>query len=363
MNAEILCLAWREMRRLRTCPPVNVLKTDSPQVQRHLAACPDCRERLEQASPAAELGGVLAELSLPCPGAAPPAPGDLRRLRPTGKPGDWFDEDNEYHNPPLVLVLDNPDDQGVVRVAQVCDDPALQAEGDVLLENGTWGFAESWNIYAVPVSMLGKCPVYRFGRACAERVLEESHAVFPPIDMRSPLYHFRVCEAEIGSFFSLGAVLKALHETEARKSARIICFSSAVSQARRSSFEYLLDYAEGMAVAMAAAEAPLVRDDTADEHCRIRTAVAEEGKEPHLCAAEADVYRLTERAVVAVFCKVEDAPPSAEAAVSCGETPIRTVSVSRRRSDLLEISIELEDATCALDAMTVALMLPGDSDA
>ncbi len=374
MNRELLCLAWRDMRQVRTCPPLRVLRTGSPQARRHLAACPDCREKLEQAPLAAELGKALAGLPLPCPEPAPPAPGDLRVLRPAGKPEDWFDEDGDYHNPPLVLVLNEPDEEGRVLVAQVFDNEDLRAEGDVPLDDGLWGFAEAWNIYGLPVSALGEHPLYRAGKACAGQVLEESRGVFPPIDVRSPLYHFRVCEVETGSFFSLGLNADAWFDQEEeepeqpiRNESRVIRFVriehgagnafriAEVAEEGRERLEKMLS-ARPDSLPLAAAEAPVVGDSMADGHPRVRISVEDVSGRQEQRTVEASVYRQGGVSLVTIPCPLPEASVT-DLAVTCGEVSLQKVEARWRQRELLEISVVLGGEDCSPNALAVAILV------
>ena len=136
MDNEARCLAWQEMRRQRHCPSIRVLQLGGPHVERHLAACENCRMALEMADEAAALGELLLQLPLQQPPAAPPAPGDVRALRPRTPPETWVDADGAFYNPPLLLVLAPEDEYGLVRVAQIFSAPDLQAEGDIPLDFG-----------------------------------------------------------------------------------------------------------------------------------------------------------------------------------------------------------------------------------
>ena len=214
--------AWHRMFQTRTCPPLNVLRKGGAQVDKHLRTCRNCREDLEHFEVYSEAGKLLTGIPLSIPGATAPVPGDIRRVRPTNSPETFFDAEGRYHNPPLVLVLDEADELGFVRVAQIFDEADLCDEGDVPLENGDAGYAEAWNVYGLPVKALSPHLYHHVDDAYVTSVLEAEKKPLPSLDPVSALYFFRMCELETGSFFSLPINLEALSllESEATEPVR-----------------------------------------------------------------------------------------------------------------------------------------------
>lgn len=198
MRHPELSRAWDRMFRLRTCPPPSILRLGGEPAERHLASCRICREIL------ADLAGM--EEAIPArhvmpPPPSVPEPGDIRRIRPADGPERWFDEDGAYRNPPLVLVLTEPDAAGAVRVSQIFNEPALSFMGDIPLEGGRRGFAEAWNIYGCPVSGLTPHPFRRVDPDLAREVLRAPHEDSSSADETSPLHWFRRCERDVAEFF------------------------------------------------------------------------------------------------------------------------------------------------------------------
>lgn len=206
--------AWRRMSIVRTCPPVSVLQAGGEQVEQHLRSCAVCREVLRHQSTLKNAGALLAKIPLPQHTSQPVKAGDIRRVRPCGFARDWFDASGCYHNPPLVLVLDNPDINGFVRVAQVFNEAELCDTGDIPLNDGVDEYAESWNIYGLPVSGLANKTFRRSPLADIQKVIEAADLKFPKLDRTTPLYHFRLCEIETGAYFSLGLNETALTDLE-----------------------------------------------------------------------------------------------------------------------------------------------------
>lgn len=219
MDNEIRCLAWRQMHRRRHCPSMKVLAQGGPHVERHLAYCPDCRTALELASEAAKLEGALLNLPLEMPAPSSPVPGDVRALRPGTDPASRVDEDGTFYNPPLLLVLSEPNNHGNYRVAQVFNKAALQDEGDISLGRGL--IAEAWNVYDVPAHALASVPYAHVGRQYAEAVLKASKGPFSDIEEGSALFSFRIDECRVGSFFSLPLILEGLRKEEEAKLSKV----------------------------------------------------------------------------------------------------------------------------------------------
>ena len=128
---------WLDMYRHRHCPSLATLRRGGPQAEEHLRSCAHCRTALEHSESSAALGKLLMSLPVQQPPASPPRPGDIRALSPRRNPDSWLDEDI-YHNPPLVFVLEEPDALGLIRVAQVCPETSLKDDGDVPLPHSTW---------------------------------------------------------------------------------------------------------------------------------------------------------------------------------------------------------------------------------
>ena len=199
-DLETKCAALSFYKKVRHCPSVKVLKLGGPNVERHLAACENCRTALEMADEAAALGELLLQLPLQQPPTTPPVPGDVHALRPNTPPETWVDGDGTFYNPPLLLVLAPEDEHGLVRVAQVFSMSELQDEGDIPL--GFDLIAEAWNIYAVPAEALDAVPYAHAGMAAVRDVLDAAGREFPHLDEYSPLFHFRCDECNVGGFFS-----------------------------------------------------------------------------------------------------------------------------------------------------------------
>lgn len=205
--------AWRQMFMARTCPPISVLKKGGAQVEKHLASCAACRNLMKNVEVYKKVGAGLARLSVGKTEQTPVKAGDIRRIRPLAEPSAWFDTNGRYHNPPLALVLDEPDEDGFVRVAQVFSDPLLAAEGD--LDLGDAAFAECWNIYGLPVFGLADKAYQKVDKELALRVLESDGMDPPPLGAMSVLRQFRLCELETGAFFSMALNAEAMERLEA----------------------------------------------------------------------------------------------------------------------------------------------------
>jgi hypothetical protein len=203
-------LAWKKALILRGCPPDEILygPLDEP-LQAHIDICPACRERL--AMDGAErvaweaLGRTLR--SEPAPVPERPAPGQVWRVR-AGLAG-WGPQ-YRYRNPPLVLILELPD-QDLARVAQLYPGEDFRTGEDIPLPG--LGCAQPWNVYSLAVSDLGQFQ----GDVSAEEaaaVLKQSTGPFADLDDASPLFWFRTMELELGAFFAGQSLAGHLAEPE-----------------------------------------------------------------------------------------------------------------------------------------------------
>ena len=208
--------AWRRAYQARRCPPLSVLKLDSPEVHRHLASCSDCRERLEAAPDFTALGELLfGGLKQEPPRPTRPKAGEIRQVITAAPPASYFDEEGGYYNPPEVLVLDDPDESGLVRVAQIFYEAALALEDDVDLDDGSGRFAQSWNVYGLSESWLSEWAYSAVSREVLAELRLTIGCAWPELDINSPIRFFRMNEADVGSRFAWPSVLEALAEFEA----------------------------------------------------------------------------------------------------------------------------------------------------
>lgn len=375
MNNEARCLAWQQMRRQRHCPSLRVLRQGGPQAERHLAACPHCRAALEHAAEAAGLGRMLLELPLRQPPASDPVPGDIRALRPGIDPAARVDEDGIYYNPPLLLILSQPDDNDCVRVAQVFDEPGLQVEGDISLGCGL--IAEAWNTYDVPCFALHAAPCVHVGRQYVEAVLAAAKEPFPVIDEFSPLFSFRSDECRTGGFFSLPLNQENLRRREAaaaesvRPSRVVLFFPTAKNRLDTKEAEgddmanclrtLLENPCPGGSLAFAAADSP-----SADPRPSQRMAVTlsrpdKDNGAPHVCAAELRVQPLPGKTLYSIDCRLPSPLPVLSFALRCGGVDPLETEASWLEKELLRIDAIFDGENCTPDDLRVAIVLSAEA--
>lgn len=205
--------AWRNVYQERTCPPYAVLIAPEQErnVAEHRRGCPFCAMNMEDPKDYeawAELGGQMAHDWL-----APEKPavqsGQVWSL--VLSKGGW-DERFRHINPPMVLIMDVFEDVSCVRVAQLFDEKALMADGDVDL-GPRYGAAEAWNTYALDCADLNLC----FGQISPELLNSLKNAVgleHNPVDEDSVLWHFRQLELEVGAFMAMEAMGRLVERHE-----------------------------------------------------------------------------------------------------------------------------------------------------
>lgn len=203
--------AWHRLFHERTCPEVGVLmKADqNPWIKQHLKSCGECRRKLEIVGNLEAAGKLLSRIPVKCREPSWPKPGEVRRIRPASSPDLWFDRhDGRYFRPPLVVILGYPNEEGFVRAAQVFDEPDLCDFGDIDIGNGQ--YAEAWNTYSVHLSLLApKCYRPPISVEKIHQILDMDLVDYPSISELDPVFHFRVLETRVGSFFTMDAVFSA----------------------------------------------------------------------------------------------------------------------------------------------------------
>lgn len=205
--------AWRNVYQERTCPPYAVLISpeQAGNVAEHRRGCPFCamkKENPKNYEAWAELGAQMA-LDWPAPEKPAVQPGQVWSLIPSK--GGW-DERFRHVNPPMVLIMDVFEDVSGVRVAQLFDERALIADGDVDL-GPRYGVAEVWNTYALDCADLNLC----FGQISPELLNPLKEAVVSehdPVDEDSVLWHFRQLELEVGAFMAMEAMGRLVERHE-----------------------------------------------------------------------------------------------------------------------------------------------------
>lgn len=211
--------AWARMAQKRGCPLPSVLRQGGAAVQKHLEDCPHCREELERLP----LYEALAEHLPPAEAILEDtlfAPGQVRALRAAA--AHPTEEDSEFFTPPTLLVLSVDDTiQGLVRVAQLHDEPALQAVGDVPLPPPCQGrFVESWNTYPIFSEYMGPVLV-QVSEEVVAHVREQSKAGLPEVPPNSPVEAFRSLEMDVGAYFSRISVIRSMELLEQRQGDRM----------------------------------------------------------------------------------------------------------------------------------------------
>ena len=149
-----MCLqrhAWQFFYQMRTCPPLEVLRQGSEEAEKHLSACPSCREILS----GGEVDMAWAELAkhlksnLPSPRIPQVRPGQVWGLN---NDLEGWDSEGIYLRTLQVLILSK---HSGIRAVPICPETKLAGERDVFLSR-EMGFAEAWNQRAIAFFSLGK---------------------------------------------------------------------------------------------------------------------------------------------------------------------------------------------------------------
>lgn len=209
-------MAWQEAYRLRSCPGDDMLFAEklTIETQRHLKMCPACSDIRNSAAQSRtawrELAGRL------CDGASPhkatevtPVEGQIWALR--DDLSHWGSDGN-YYRPPRILLLGI--DGKALKVTQTYHDTALAADGDVLLSDHRFGFAQAWNIYTIHRDMLSHC-LGGVKQEESQSVLSEAGNPRKDIDENSVLYWFRTTEVMVGAEIAMPAVAQLMEVMEA----------------------------------------------------------------------------------------------------------------------------------------------------
>lgn len=144
--------AWQTFYRMRTCPPLEVLKAGGERVERHCKVCSSCQELIHDIEGQKAWAELARHLStrVPAPQAPRIQPGQVWSLL---EELDGWDNHTLYLRAPQVLVLF---ENNGIHVVPVCWASALQDKGDVFLDE-SMGFAESWNRFILPREVMKEC--------------------------------------------------------------------------------------------------------------------------------------------------------------------------------------------------------------
>jgi len=208
MKNSALHLAWKTERRMRCCPPDNILYGENTkELREHLEHCFYCREELQQKEQYAKMPVFSVEPDKQ--GRKSPQPGQLWSLKQDL--GGWGPK-NRYYAPPLVVVVEI--ESNSVTVLQSCGEMIFAGDDDIPFQHEIKGFMQPWNQYSLCRDDLDTC----YGTV-ADRSIQNilNPETTQTIEIGSLLWFFRQMEVETGYFFSSRAVTQLLAEHESEK--------------------------------------------------------------------------------------------------------------------------------------------------
>lgn len=335
MSTDLQRQAWRRMFLLRTCPPLRVLKQGGDLANRHLRSCAMCRLTMKNIPLYAEAGKMLlSKLTRKTEEVSAPKPGDIRKITPKSSSDTWFDANGRYHNPPKILVLSEADDMNQVRVAQIFEEKDLCGEGDTTVGENL--FAESWNIYSVPASLLANRTYRTVSAASVQNVLDDAKKTLPSLDEDSTLFHFRNLELETGVFFRMKANLD--NREESLPSRRIVFHKDLYSLLKDENWKANIEE-----LPLAAADAD--QTDPRAETIRLPVLVAEETQNEGLYTqtlpALVSLYPKEKSTVCSVSLRVPRRYPHARAILSYHSDSPEDIKIVWQDDNALSILAEL----------------------
>ena len=351
----------------RTCPPPSVLLKGGELAERHLRSCRWCREEMEHTLEYAKAGQLIYEAALRSgfkrSEPTQPAAGEIRAVKPGVPETDFYDEYGIYHNPPLVLVLNEPDEAGFVTVAQVFDEEDLCDAGDVTVDEGL--FAEAWNVYGLPASALARHAFCRLGGEAVEKVLAASAGEFPDIEESSPLYWFRQCELETGSFFSLRLNAEALARLEAQERRAAPRDLSAAFRRIIGHWQQGREWDRHPVACAAAGDLLGPHDDRAAEVLRVTclcAVVSDSGDETAPMPLEAEVHAFPRSHACQAFFRPPAGMRVEEALAGCAGAEVRVSAIEPYHGDVWTLWMEIAGDMPDLSALRIALRLASEGD-
>lgn len=213
---ELRSRALKLAYETRTCPGDKLLfsKKKNPHLIMHLRQCESCQNRIEFRENIFAwkfiANKIKVDLKVPSTGIEKiHSPGQIRSV--SKKFNDWGDK-NRFYNAPTVLLIE-PDDNGKqksFRVAQIYSDKAMMTQGGIWIGE-EYGFAESWNIYSIPVRYLEQYWGEVDNKLIQEIKKESKRELLPSVVQDDVFLFFRNLEKDIGSFF-----IHAITEEERR---------------------------------------------------------------------------------------------------------------------------------------------------
>lgn len=205
--------AWSRMRYKRECPSIARLRLGGCAVMKHIENCERCSIRYRDMLDSLDYSDVLPKVKA-C-SATIPEIGQIRKIREGAGQYSLANWDEKLLSPPFVIIIKNPNSLiGVVRVAQIHDEPALAAPGDIPIEMpGGTKFAESWNTYPLLPEYLGPI-LFRTPQEIVSQILAEMENPLPEVPEDSPIEAFRELEIEVGHHYNQLSIAKSLEKLE-----------------------------------------------------------------------------------------------------------------------------------------------------
>lgn len=206
-NYELKTSEFQQALIIRTCPNDDVLYSEKVDrnLQKHLRQCDLCQSRKKLKKYYTEWKTIAEKIKTKYEAKRSknvvkiPLVGQIRSL--SIELNGWGDN-NRYFKSPIVLLLEliHQEMKQKFRVAQIYSDRSMMDHKDVWLGE-EYGFAESWNIYTVPVDYLANYCGEVSGQLVQKVKESERMPEYPDIIWNRNYLHFRNLEKDVADFF------------------------------------------------------------------------------------------------------------------------------------------------------------------
>lgn len=205
---DILREKFKLINKIRHCPSFDELSMGGDSIESHIKNCQECSSLINNTD-ALNVLNLLFEGNKLKSGNDTASIGDVCNIVP---PKDFdlrTDENGIFYNSPYVVVLNDVDNNGLVKVAQLFNINDFAWDGDVFVADSNDHYAESWNIYGMRLDWL--VPIgEKVEEEFVERILQLESAGTSIKINNIIIKKFREDELKTGCFFSYPAVYSSI---------------------------------------------------------------------------------------------------------------------------------------------------------
>lgn len=236
---DILREKFKLINKLRHCPSFDELIMGGGIVDSHIKKCQECSSLVNNIEALNVLNLLFEGYKLNARKDTASI-GDICNIVP---PKDFelrTDENGIFYNSPYVVVLNDVDNNGLVKVAQLFNINDFAWDGDVFVADSNEHYAESWNIYGMRLDWL--VPIgEKIDEDFIKRILQMERSGISIKINNKIIKMFREDELKTGCFFSYPAVYSSIQHL-LDDNDEILVDQSEIRNTKESNYENEFDF-------------------------------------------------------------------------------------------------------------------------